>query len=130
MTYADFSPLQLISGGSLTLNMMSGVTLANNTNYNELIQLTSGTPRHREREPQLRGQDRRPRRGCESKPGGGSKNAHRCCHPGPQRGHGEHHRRQISLTAATRMVMPRSMPRRAAASALPAAKSASRAARE
>lgn len=46
VTYADFSPLQLISGGSLTLNMMSGVTLANNTNYiNELIQLTSGTLR-------------------------------------------------------------------------------------
>lgn len=46
VTYADFSPLQLISGGSLTLNMMSGVTLTNNTNYiNELIQLTSGTLR-------------------------------------------------------------------------------------
>lgn len=46
VTYADFSPLQLISGGSLTLNMMSGVTLANNTEYiNELIQLTSGTLR-------------------------------------------------------------------------------------
>lgn len=46
VTYADSSPLQLISGGSLTLNMMSGVTLANNTNYiNELIQLTSGTLR-------------------------------------------------------------------------------------
>ncbi len=46
VTYADYSPLQLISGGSLTLNMMSGVTLANNTNYiNELIQLTSGTLR-------------------------------------------------------------------------------------
>lgn len=46
VTYADFSPLQLISGGSLTLNMMSGVTLANNTNcINELIQLTSGTLR-------------------------------------------------------------------------------------
>lgn len=46
VTYADSSPLQLISGGSLTLNMMSGVTLTNNTNYiNELIQLTSGTLR-------------------------------------------------------------------------------------
>ncbi len=46
VTYADSSPLQLISGGSLTLNMMSGVTLANNTKYiNELIQLTSGTLR-------------------------------------------------------------------------------------
>ena len=46
VTYADFSPLQLISGGSLTLNMMSGVTLANNAEYiNELIQLTSGTLR-------------------------------------------------------------------------------------
>lgn len=46
VTYADFSPLQLISGVSLTLNMMSGVTLTNNTNYiNELIQLTSGTLR-------------------------------------------------------------------------------------
>ena len=46
VTYADFSPLQLISGGSLTLNMMSGVTLTNNTNcINELIQLTSGTLR-------------------------------------------------------------------------------------
>lgn len=46
VTYADYSPLQLISGGSLTLNMMSGVTLANNTEYiNELIQLTSGTLR-------------------------------------------------------------------------------------
>ena len=46
VTYADFSPLQLISGVSLTLNMMSGVTLANNTEYiNELIQLTSGTLR-------------------------------------------------------------------------------------
>lgn len=46
VTYADFSPLQLISGGSLTLNMMSGVTLTYNTNYiNELIQLTSGTLR-------------------------------------------------------------------------------------
>lgn len=46
VTYADSSPLQLISGGSLTLNMMSGVTLANNTNcINELIQLTSGTLR-------------------------------------------------------------------------------------
>lgn len=46
VTYADSSPLQLISGGSLTLNMMSGVTLANNTEYiNELIQLTSGTLR-------------------------------------------------------------------------------------
>lgn len=45
-TYADSSPLQLISGGSLTLNMMSGVTLTNNTNcINELIQLTSGTLR-------------------------------------------------------------------------------------
>lgn len=43
VTYADFSPLQLISGGSLTLNMMSGVTLTNN--INELIQLTSGTLR-------------------------------------------------------------------------------------
>jgi hypothetical protein len=44
VTYADSSPLQLISGGSLTLNMMSGVALTNNTNYiNELIQLTSGT---------------------------------------------------------------------------------------
>lgn len=46
VTYADSSPLQLISGGSLTLNMMSGVTLTNNTNYiNEFIQLTSGTLR-------------------------------------------------------------------------------------
>ncbi len=46
VTYAGSSPLQLISGGSLTLNMMSGVTLTNNTNYiNELIQLTSGTLR-------------------------------------------------------------------------------------
>lgn len=46
VTYADSSPLQLISGGSLTLNMMSGVTLTNNTNcINELIQLTSGTLR-------------------------------------------------------------------------------------
>ena len=46
VTYADSSPLQLISGGSLTLNMMSGVTLTNNTEYiNELIQLTSGTLR-------------------------------------------------------------------------------------
>lgn len=46
VTYANSSPLQLISGGSLTLNMMSGVTLTNNTNYiNELIQLTSGTLR-------------------------------------------------------------------------------------
>ena len=46
VAYADSSPLQLISGGSLTLNMMSGVTLTNNTNYiNELIQLTSGTLR-------------------------------------------------------------------------------------
>lgn len=46
VTYADSSPLQLISGVSLTLNMMSGVTLANNTKYiNELIQLTSGTLR-------------------------------------------------------------------------------------
>lgn len=46
VTYADSSPLQLISGGSLTLNMMSGVTLTNNTDYiNELIQLTSGTLR-------------------------------------------------------------------------------------
>lgn len=46
VTYADYSPLQLISGGSLTLNMMSGVTLTNNTNcINELIQLTSGTLR-------------------------------------------------------------------------------------
>ncbi len=46
VTYDNPSPLQLISGGSLTLNMMSGVTLANNTNYiNELIQLTSGTLR-------------------------------------------------------------------------------------
>lgn len=46
VTYADSSPLQLISGGSLTLNMMSGVALTNNTNYiNELIQLTSGTLR-------------------------------------------------------------------------------------
>lgn len=46
VTYADSSPLQLISGGSLTLNMMSGVTLANNAEYiNELIQLTSGTLR-------------------------------------------------------------------------------------
>lgn len=43
VTYADSSPLQLISGGSLTLNMMSGVTLTNN--INELIQLTSGTLR-------------------------------------------------------------------------------------
>ena len=43
VTYAYSSPLQLISGGSLTLNMMSGVTLANN--INELIQLTSGTLR-------------------------------------------------------------------------------------
>lgn len=46
VTYADSSPLQLISGSSLTLNMMSGVTLTNNTNcINELIQLTSGTLR-------------------------------------------------------------------------------------
>lgn len=46
VTYAGSSPLQLISGGSLTLNMMSGVTLTNNTNcINELIQLTSGTLR-------------------------------------------------------------------------------------
>ena len=46
VTYADSSPLQLISGGSLTLNMMSGVTLTNNINcINELIQLTSGTLR-------------------------------------------------------------------------------------
>lgn len=43
VTYADSSPLQLISGVSLTLNMMSGVTLTNN--INELIQLTSGTLR-------------------------------------------------------------------------------------
>ena len=42
-TYDNPSPLQLISGGSLTLNMMSGVTLTNN--INELIQLTSGTLR-------------------------------------------------------------------------------------
>lgn len=46
VTYTDSSPLQLISGGSLTLNMMPGVTLTNNTNYiNELIQLTNGTLR-------------------------------------------------------------------------------------
>lgn len=46
VTYADSSPLQLISGGSLTLNMMSGVTLTNNTNcISELIQLTNGTLR-------------------------------------------------------------------------------------
>lgn len=45
-TYDNPSPLQHITGGSLTLNMMPGVTLANNTNYiNELIQLTSGTLR-------------------------------------------------------------------------------------
>ena len=46
VTYADYSPLQLVSGGSLTLNMMSGVTLTNNTEYiNELIQLMNGTLR-------------------------------------------------------------------------------------
>ncbi len=46
VTYDNPSPLQHITGGSLTLNMMSGVTLTNNTNYiNELIQLTSGTLR-------------------------------------------------------------------------------------
>lgn len=42
-TYDNPSPLQHITGGSLTLNMMSGVTLTNN--INELIQLTSGTLR-------------------------------------------------------------------------------------
>lgn len=46
VTYTDSSPLQHTSSGSLTLNMMPGVTLTNNTNYiNELIQLTSGTLR-------------------------------------------------------------------------------------
>lgn len=45
-TYDNPSPLQHITGGSLTLNMMPNVTLTNNTNYiNELIQLTSGTLR-------------------------------------------------------------------------------------
>lgn len=46
VTYTDSSPLQHTSSGSLTLNMMPGVTLTNNTNYiNELIQLTNGTLR-------------------------------------------------------------------------------------
>lgn len=46
VTYADSSPLQLISGGSLTLNMMSGVTLSTEeSRISELIQLTNGTLR-------------------------------------------------------------------------------------
>lgn len=96
VTYADFSPLQLISGGSHTLNMMSGVTLANNTNYiNELIQLTSGTLRIESGNLSSAGKTAVRVVAGELEVCGGQHSRHRRCerHPGPQRGHGEHHRR-------------------------------------
>ena len=46
VTYADSSPLQHITGGSLTLNMMPNVTLSTEeSRISELIQLTNGTLR-------------------------------------------------------------------------------------